>query len=223
MSKKILMAVGFLSAVWLTSLQAEELQALTFSIGGGISAPLNPTARYVGVSGNFVTSAGVNINKNSSIEGNYMWSGLPPNLTVLHPVLAPRGSMNLNSLTANYRYHMDSIGGSRFGAYVIGGGGWYYRHFSVNKNFIVPPNTVCQPIYFWWGYGCDTNGFVDSATIASGGTSAGGLDAGVGFTVKIGHKGWKFYTESRYNYVWTKGLAGIPTTLIPVTFGIRLN
>jgi len=42
MSKKILMAVGFLSAVWLTSLQAEELQALTFSIGGGISAPLNP-------------------------------------------------------------------------------------------------------------------------------------------------------------------------------------
>jgi hypothetical protein len=223
MSKKILLFTSFLSVVWLIPAEAQEPQKLTAVIGGGITAPLNPTAKYVGVSGNFSTGVGVNFNKHSSIEGDFMWSGLPPNLTVLHPVLAPSGSMNLYTLTANYRYHVDSIGGSMFGAYLIGGGGWYYRHFNVNKNFIVPPNTVCQPIYFWWGYGCDTGGFVDSTSIASGGTSAGGLDAGVGFTVKIGDKGWKFYTESRYNYAWTKGLARIPTTLIPVTFGIRFN
>jgi hypothetical protein len=223
MSKKLLSYIVALSTVWLVPLEAEEPQLFNFNIGGGISAPVNPIAKYVGVSGNFVSGAGVNINKNNSIEGDFMWSGLPPNLTVIHPVLAPSGHMNLYSLTANYRYHLDSIGGSVFGAYIIGGGGWYYRHFSVDKNFIVPPNTVCQPIYYWWGYGCTTDGFVYSATVASGGNSAGGLDAGVGFTIKIGTKGWKFYTESRYNYAWSKGLAHIPTSLIPVTFGLRFN
>jgi hypothetical protein len=223
MSKKILLFVSFLSIACLIPIEAQEFEKVTAAIGGGVSAPLNPTAKNIGVSGNFVTGIGVNMNKNNSIEGDFMWSGLPPNLTVLHPVLAPSGSMNLYTLTANYRYHLDSIGGSMFGAYLIGGGGWYYRHFNVNKNFVVPPNTVCQPIYFWWGYGCDPSGFVYSASIASGGTSAGGVNAGVGVTVKIGDKGWKFYIESRYHYAWSKGLARIPTTLIPVTLGIRFN
>jgi hypothetical protein len=49
------------------------------------------------------------------------------------------------------------------------------------------------------------------------------VDAGAGFTVKIGNKGWKFYTEARYNYAWSRGVARIPTTLIPVTLGIRYN
>jgi len=223
MSKRIVLFVGLLSVVRWMPLEAEELEKLTFAIGGGVSAPLNPTARFVGVSGNFVTGVGVNMNKNNSIEGDFMWSGLPPNLTVIHPVLVPQGSMNLFSLSANYRYHVDSIGGSLLGAYLNGGGGWYYRHFNVDKSFVVPPNTVCQPVYFWWGYGCDPSGFVDTTSVASGGNSAGGLNAGIGLTVKLGHNGWKFYTESRYTYAWNKGLARIPTTLIPVTLGIRFN
>jgi hypothetical protein len=220
MSKKILFCIGFLSVAWLAPLKAQELQLLTFAIGGGISAPLNPTAQYVGVSGNFVSGAGVNINKNNSIEGDFMWSGLPPSLSILHPINAPTGSMNLYTLTANYRLHLDSIGGTVFGAYAIGGGGWYYRYASVSKNYVVPPQTVCQPIYTWWGYGCDSSGFVYSATVAYKGTSAGGLNAGVGFTIKLGDKGWKFYTESRYTYAWSNR---IPTTLVPVTFGLRYN
>jgi hypothetical protein len=199
--------------------EADELEALTFAIGGGVSAPLNPTARYVGTSGNFVTGVGVNMNKHSSLEGDFMWSGLPPNLFVIHPVLAPTGHMNLFALSANYRYHVDRIRGSLLGAYLIGGGGWYYRHFTVDKNFIVPPATPCLPIYMWWGYGCDA-GFVYTATVASKGNSAGGLNAGVGFTIRLGDKGWKFYTESRYTYAWSNR---IPTTLIPVTFGLRFN
>ena len=220
MSKRTMFLVGFLSAVWLIPVRAQELQMLTFAIGGGVSAPLNPTAKYVGVSGNFVTGAGVNINKNNSIEGDFMWSGLPPSFSVLHPINAPSGSINLYTLTGNYRYHLDSIGGSIFGAYLIGGGGWYYRYSSISKNYVVPPQTVCEPIYYWWGYGCDTSGYVYSATVAYKGTSAGGVNAGAGFTIKLGDKGWKFYTESRYTYAWSNR---IPTTLMPVTFGLRYN
>ena len=220
MSKRILLPIGLLGVAWLIPAQAQELQQLTFAIGGGISAPLNPTSRYVGVSGNFVTGVGVNINKNNSIEGDFMWSGLPPSLSVLHPINAPSGSMNLYTVNGDYRFHFDSIGGTIFGAYVIGGGGWYYRYASISKNYVVPPQTVCEPIYYWWGYGCDTSGFVYSATVAYKGTSAAGLNAGAGFTIKLGDKGWKFYAESRYTYAWSNR---IPTTLVPVTFGLRFN
>jgi hypothetical protein len=61
---------------------------------------------------------------------------------------------------------------------------------------------------------------VYSATVAYKGTSAAGLNAGAGFTIKLGAKGWKFYTESRYTYAWSNR---IPTTLVPVTFGLRFN
>jgi hypothetical protein len=61
---------------------------------------------------------------------------------------------------------------------------------------------------------------VESRTIASHGSSAGGVNAGVGFTIMIGHQGWKFFVESRYNYAWSNF---VPTTLVPVSFGFRFN
>jgi hypothetical protein len=61
---------------------------------------------------------------------------------------------------------------------------------------------------------------VVTETIAQKATNAGGLDGGVGFTIRFGDSGWKFYTESRYHHAWNPV---IPTTFIPVTFGIRFN
>jgi hypothetical protein len=104
--------------------------------------------------------------------------------------------------------------------YVIGGGGWYYRYASVDKNYVVPPNTVCQPIYGWWGYGCDPSGFVFSSTVAYKGTSVGGVNGGVGFTIAIGDSPWKFYTEARYHHAFN---STISTNVLPVTLGIRFN
>ena len=118
---------------------AQDLSKLNFNIGGGPSTPLNPTGQFAGVSGNFVSGVGYNIDRKNSISGEFMWSGLPPNLFILHPLNAPFGNVNLYALTANYRYHHDRISGSRFGAYAIVGGGWYYRRTTVDKNFIVPP------------------------------------------------------------------------------------
>lgn len=223
MSGKTLLSIGLLSAVWLLPLAAqdEDLEMLNFNVGGGLTVPLNPTARYVGVNGNFTTGAGANFNKHNGIEGNFMWAGLSPALSLVHPTNFPTGTVNVFSLTGNYRFHIDSIRESAFGVYVIGGGGWYYRRTSINKNYVVPPLTVCQPIFNWWGLTCATSGgFVNSVTIASHGTSAGGLNAGAGFTVKVGDLGWKFFAEARYTYAWS---AFIPTTFVPVIFGFRFN
>jgi len=218
MTERILVAIGLLGAVWSIPLQGQT--HLAFNIGGGISTPLNPTGAYTGVSGNFNIGAGYGLNKKNSITGEFLWSGLPTDVTNLHPINAPTGSIDLYSLTVNYRHHIDSIHGSPFGVYAITGGGWYYRYARIDKTYTVPPNTVCQPIYGWWGYGCDPGGYVYTQSIATRGTSSGGLNGGVGFTIRLADSGWKFYTEARYHYAFSDRVS---TTLIPVTFGLRYN
>lgn len=213
------LVVCLLAVTSIEVLRAED-GVFTFNMGGGITTPLNPTGKFAGTSGNFVTAAGYRINKKNAIIGEFMWSGLSPNLFVLQPAGAPSASVNLNTLTANYRYSFDSIHDSRFGVYAIAGGGWYYRHANVDKNYVVPPTTPCLPIYGWYGYTCDPNGYVVTQTIASRGSSAGGVNGGVGFTVGLGSSAWKFYTEARYHYAFSPA---IPTTLVPVTFGLRFN
>jgi hypothetical protein len=218
MSKRILISLGLLGAAWTIPMRAEDYAKLNFNIGGGVSTPLNPTARFAGLSGNFVAGAGYNINKHHAIIGEFMWSGLPPDNFILHPINAPFGSINLYTLTANYRYQTQKINGSHFGLYAIAGGGWYYRFSQVDRNFVVGPGTGCDPIFDWWGYAC-IDGVV-TETIASKGNSAGGVNGGVGFTIRLSDSGWKFYIESRYHYAWNNR---IPSTLVPVTFGFRFN
>ena len=43
------------------------------------------------------------------------------------------GSMNLYSLTVNYRHHIDRIKGSPFGLYGVVGGGWITGHGEIDK------------------------------------------------------------------------------------------
>jgi len=99
------------------------------------------------------------------------------------------------------------------------GGGWYYRHSRNDKDYVVPTATPCQPIYSWWGYACDS-GYVSTATIASRGLSAPGVNGGPGFTIRLGDSSVKFYVESRYHYAWHEN---VHTAVLPVTFGFRLN
>jgi len=219
MFKHILLSTILLSAAGLSPMYAGDFSKFNFNIGGGIMTPLNPTADFVGLGGNFAVGAGYNVNKRNSIIGEFQWNGLPPNQRFQLPGF-PFGNVNLYSITTNYRYHVDRIGFSPFGVYVIAGGGWYYRHISIDRNFVVSPGTVCSPDFFWWGFGCDTSASTVTQTIASKGNSAGGVNAGTGFTIRLSDTGWKFYVESRYNYAFSNRIA---TTFVPVTFGFRFN
>ena len=113
MKPQNILILAFFAIVSAVPLCAQD--ALTFHMGGGISTPLNPTGQYAGTSGNFVAGAGLQLNKRSAVVAEFMWSGLPSNLFVLHPVNAPFGSINLYTLTANYRYSFERIHGSRYG------------------------------------------------------------------------------------------------------------
>ena len=92
--KTILFPVSLLSLMLVVPVCGEDFSRLNFNIGGGTTTPLNPTANFVGLGGNFAVGAGYNINKHNSISGEIMWNGLPPN-TVIHIPNAPFGSINL--------------------------------------------------------------------------------------------------------------------------------
>ena len=194
-------------------------------IGGGIGIPLGRTADFAGLSGTFQVGAGPNLSAHSSIVGEFMWQGLPPTPRVLavlvNPLIAAglpptvSTSSNLYALTANYMFRM---AGHRYGFYVIGGGGWYYRHTALN-NYTVAPGTVCQPVWDWWGFTCQAGVVSTSRTLATNGVSSGGVNVGTGITIGLGDSGVKYYMEARYHYSPQGGR--ISTQVIPVTFGFR--
>src|SRR5581483_10128904 len=104
---RIVLSLTLAGAGCLTPLAGQDYSKFALNMGGGITTPLNPTGAYAGVSGNFVIGAGYNINRNNAIIGEFMWSGLPSNLFVLQPIKAPTSSINLYSLTVNYRHQFD--------------------------------------------------------------------------------------------------------------------
>jgi len=222
MLRRTIFAIGLLSAVCIIPVQAQnqnEEGKLNFSMGGGLSVPVNPTANYAGVGGNFIGGGGYNINQHNSIVGQFQWAGLPP--SILSPALSAvaqlngfSASSNLYSMTADYKYRSGI--GKTFGYYLIAGGGWYYRHSALSKSTFIPTATVCAPVWGWYGYTC-TNGFVNTVGFGVG-TSAFGGNGGLGFTIGIKDTGWKFFIESRYNYAATRFIA---TQVVPVTFGFE--
>jgi hypothetical protein len=225
MRSQVLVTVAALCVLGAASGRAQDSHAYNVHIGGGVGVPLGTTSDFAGISGTFQFGAGPNLNEHSSIVGEFMWHGLPPTQNVLSAIATQLGtstippsvteSTSLYALTANYMYRR---GGYRYGFYLIGGGGWYYRHTSLN-GIVVAPGTVCQPIFGWWGYSC-ANGLVSSNfTLATKGVSSGGVNGGIGITINLGDSGFKYYMEARYHYSPQGGR--VSTQVIPVTLGFR--
>jgi len=206
---------GLLYVVPAVAQTQEEEGKLNFSMGGGLTVPLNPIGKFAGVGGSFLTGGGVNLGRHSSVIGQFMWNGLPPSVGAVAQLAGISKNVNLYSLTADYKYRTGF--GKAFGAYVIMGGGWYYRNSNISRSVFVNTPTVCQPIYGYYGFTC-TNGFVNTVGVSAG-TSAPGANGGVGFTLRV-KDGWKFFMESRYVYAASRTIA---TQVAPVVFGFEFQ
>ena len=235
MRTRSLLVITVLSICGAVSGHAQEISLPPFNafFGAGFGVPVSSTGKFAGINGVFQAGAGPNLTKHNSLRGEFMWEGLPPTRSSLVPVVnlpgvslliatQPANSLltanDLYALTANYQFHME---GHRFGFYLIAGGGWYFRQTRL-RNYTVPPGTVCQPVWDWYGYSC-VNGFVStSSTLISEGVSSGGVNGGAGITIYLGYVDdypTEFYIEARYHYSPQGGQ--IPTKTVPVTFGIR--
>jgi hypothetical protein len=232
---QILLAITVLNVWWTVPTRAQEETHLSFNgyYGGGLGVPTRSTATFAGIGGVFQAGSGVNLTKHHSLEGDFMWEGLPPTPSSLvpgvstlavNPLIAtqPTNNLltanNLYALTANYEYRVE---GRLFGFYLIAGGGWYYRYTKL-RNFTVQPSTVCQPVWEWYGYTCLNGSVSTSNALVSYGVSSGGVNGGGGITMYVGHDGdypIEVYVEARYHYSPQGGQ--IPTKLVPITFGFR--
>ena len=211
----------------LTALHAQdedefgEDSKLNTNLGMTVTAPLNPTARFMNIGWGVVAGAGYNFNDRHAVIGEFMWNKVYTSDTALRVIRQVSqfndlsGSSNLFSLTANYRYELR---GKSVGIYFIGGGGWYHRNANLSREIVTGNNVTCLPPWLWWGFSC-TSGFVTSnQTVASFSVSSFGGNAGIGFTAKVGEPRYRFYVEARYNYAPTRN---IKTQFIPITAGIR--
>ena len=218
MSLRTVFAVSLIAVAWAALSRAQDSK-ITTNLGAGVSVPLNPTASLAGVNANAVVGVGYNIDRHNSIIGQFMWAGLPPNHDAFGPIQAVAGRRDINghanlfTLTGNYRYR---IQGKVWGAYLIGGGGWYYRYAKLSREVDVGQGIVCGPSWEFWGYGCVSGTVSQDQTLISTGSSAFGGNVGAGFTIRITDDGYKFYVEARYHYAPTRNIA---TTLIPITLG----
>lgn len=192
---------------------------LNTNAGGGLTTPLNPTAGFAGVSGHIVVGAGYNITRHHSFVGQFMWSHLPSNRDALLPIwrftddTTIHGSSELFAVTGNYRFRLQ---GKTYGAYFIGGGGFYRRTTSLSREVVPDRDTACAPAWEWWGFACESGIVSRDLTLLRKGVSAFGANGGIGFTIRINEEGYKFYIESRYHFAPT---GRISTQIIPISFG----
>jgi len=218
MSGRLLAAAGLFITACIAPVQAQEEGKFNVNMGGGFGVPLNPTARFAGVGGNFVAGAGYNFSKHNAVIGQFMWFGLPPSVDAREQLMGIGASANSYSLTANYRYANKF--GPALGYYIIAGGGWYYRNASLSQTIPLPPApVVCAPIWDWYGFQC-VGGFESFTRSVGAGTSSAGANGGVGFTIRVKDTGWKFYIESRYHYAASRVIS---TQMQPVTFGFSYH
>ena len=133
------------------------------NLGWPISAPLGSGSRVSGVGTGLTYGAGYNFTRRHALVGEFLWDWLNP---------VGNGHSDLYTFTGNYRFELR---GRLLGAYLIAGGGWYWRRSSIP----------------------------DLAVFGSSSHALGG-SAGAGFTIRVGDAPYRFYFESRYHYAPTK-------------------
>jgi len=210
-----------------------------FEAGGGWTNPVGATAKDLTVNWKFQGGAGYFFNKKFGIMAEYNYDKFNDTLGNLqrqfvrynalglvdqngNPIsfAGLDGTTHVWSVTLNPVYHFYQ--GDSFGAYAIGGGG-FYRKVS---NFTLPQAGVYCDFY---GF-CYS--FVQNQVFDHYSNNAGGFNAGFGMTYKMGRfSSTQLYTEARYTWVNNQPSANSVgglypennkrTGYIPVTVGLR--
>ncbi|HET7872957.1 MAG TPA: hypothetical protein VFL42_10640 [Terriglobales bacterium] len=186
------------------------------------SPPAGRTADVAATGWGAVAGVGWNINKRSALIGEFMWNRMNANdaaiqaiKAAVQPVGTLSGSADLFAVTGNYRFELR---GRWFGAYVIGGGGWYLRSTNLSESVTLGTTTVCTNAWLWWGFRCSQGTVTAGQTLAGSNSNVLGGNAGAGVTVGIGHAPYRVYAEARYHYAPTQGIS---TQFVGLAFGIR--
>jgi hypothetical protein len=170
-----------------------------FDFGGGPTIVSGSDGQMKGGS-NFIVGGGYNFSPRVGFVLEFANNWLGVTNQALTQNGAFDGDANVWSFTVNpiYRFRL----GGPFGAYVIGGGGYYQRELRFFEE-----QTIIDPFF----------GPIPATVEVRNTDDTGGVNVGAGLTWNWGW-GTKFFVEARYHYVFTSGNA---TQIIPITFGFR--
>jgi hypothetical protein len=206
------------------SIQAQhgdDNPSFSSSMGLSLSAPISPIRHYVSTGLGVDYSAGYNFTRRHAIVGEFMWNWLFSTDEALQPLRVALQTPNIDAhgnlfaVTVNYKFELR---GKLLGAYLITGGGGYYRNASITKEIPTGTEINCQPVWLWWGYSCSEGLTTTSLTVAHASSGALGATAGVGFTIRVGEAPYRWYVETRYHYAPNRNIA---TQLVTTTIGFR--
>jgi Outer membrane protein beta-barrel domain len=196
----------------------QDSEKINSSLGIAVAVPVKPTSDLASLGWGVTAGVGYNFNRYHSLIGEFMWNRLystsGANISGSTGE-SSGGTSGIYSVTGNYRFELR---GRKFGTYLIGGGGWYYRHNDLDSHVAVNSGTSCTPSLVWWGATCTSGTVTSNQTLSSYGVGALGANAGLGFTWKVNEPSYRFYVESRYHYAPTNN---INTQFVNCTIGIR--
>jgi hypothetical protein len=213
----------------------------TFLVGAGFTLPVGGAHNYLATSYNIQAAVARNFNKTYGVQAEFDWANFGFQTATLNNLLAIYngtcsggcGLTQLGGYSHVWSFTLDPImnfyTSDTWGAYVIGGGGFYHK----TANFTIPSiGQYCDPFYGCFTY--QANQTIDKYT-----SNAFGVNGGVGATYKFSRfASTRFYVEARYAYTFNsarqfsygdstgRGFNVFPqnsrkTGFIPITFGVR--
>ncbi|HEY1337842.1 MAG TPA: hypothetical protein VGF59_10055 [Bryobacteraceae bacterium] len=179
--------------------------------GGGFSEPVKDIGSRLDMGWNVSAGAGATYHQ-VGLMVDFMFNDFPINRATLNNQQVPDGTTRVWAFTLDPVFHVRPVD-SPVDAYVTGGGGIYHRTIEFTQ-----PALATVPVFDpFFGIIYPAN-IVTNQVIASRSNYKGGVDVGAGVAFKIGPGGLKLFAEARYHHMFTRPT---PTTLVPVTFGIR--
>lgn len=191
--------------------QSGQAHRFTFNVGGGVTPLTGQLSTRLDNGWHVTFGGGYNFSSRFSTGIQFMYNGLGVGSAVLREAAVPDGDAHVWALTLEPRVNLSPE--HTVNPYLVGGVGYYRRVV----NFTAP---TIAPVFIFDPFFGLVSGFVPANQLLRSIRRNGvGGSAGLGFDFNVARfNGVKIFTEARYHYADT---GGIPTRMVPVTFGIR--
>jgi opacity protein-like surface antigen len=197
----------------------DHKQQFTFDIMGGATIPTGPAAARFNPGWNLGGGIGANLSDAVAVIGEYLYSDLPADGTLLGSSLS--GREYIHSFGPSLMY---SVGGNRgLTGYIIGGPGAYYRKINISQYAGTGVAPYCDPYFFY----CYAVPVTYTNVIGSRDEWDWGLNAGLG--IQYGFPGGEphLFIEGRYHYIFghsydtPSGSKSSSAGYVPLVLGLR--
>jgi opacity protein-like surface antigen len=201
----------FCAAISLASAPAQSL--FSFSAGGGPTVPAKHSGRRFDTGYNLTAGFGFHPVRRAGVIAEFGFNHLGLTNGTLRNVGVPGGSGRIYSLTLNPIIHL-TPSASRFGVYLIGGGGYYRRTIE----FTQPSSAIATAFDPFFGIFFPVE-IPTTTVLGSYSQNRTGINGGAGLSFRLNDSSRAvLFAESRYHRIYT---SPVRTSLLPVTMGFR--